>query len=112
MYDFAHPLSDAIEGVTHSICTLEFDVHRPLYDWLVDKLYTGPRPYQYEMGRLNLDYSENYSPSSTTGSCRVGMILACRRLRVSVARAFRLRPSSGSARWWGLHEARAELRWT
>ncbi|GAB5369458.1 hypothetical protein AAMO2058_001406200 [Amorphochlora amoebiformis] len=57
MYDFAHPLSDAIEGITHSICTLEFDVHRPLYDWLVDKLYGSPRPYQYEMGRLNLDHT-------------------------------------------------------
>eukprot|EP00471_Norrisiella_sphaerica_P014272 CAMPEP_0184495716 /NCGR_PEP_ID=MMETSP0113_2-20130426/32135_1 /TAXON_ID=91329 /ORGANISM="Norrisiella sphaerica, Strain BC52" /LENGTH=783 /DNA_ID=CAMNT_0026882029 /DNA_START=246 /DNA_END=2597 /DNA_ORIENTATION=+ len=57
MYDFAHPLSDAIEDITHSICTLEFDVHRPLYDWLVDKLFDGPRPHQYEMGRLNLDYT-------------------------------------------------------
>eukprot|EP00466_Bigelowiella_natans_P003974 jgi/Bigna1/36552/e_gw1.14.178.1 len=57
MYDFAHPLSDAIEDITHSICTLEFDVHRPLYDWLVDKLYPSPRPHQYEMGRLNLDHT-------------------------------------------------------
>jgi len=57
MYDFAHPLSDAIENITHSICTLEFDVHRPLYDWLVDALFPSPRPHQYEMGRLNLDYT-------------------------------------------------------
>ncbi|MFZ5590753.1 MAG: glutamine--tRNA ligase/YqeY domain fusion protein, partial [Bacillota bacterium] len=54
MYDFAHPLSDAIEGITHSICTLEFEDHRPLYDWLLDTLGIKPRPYQYEFARLNL----------------------------------------------------------
>lgn len=54
MYDFAHPLSDAIEGITHSICTLEFEDHRPLYDWLLDTLGIQPRPYQYEFARLNL----------------------------------------------------------
>jgi glutaminyl-tRNA synthetase len=57
LYDFAHPLSDAIEGITHSLCTLEFDVHRPLYDWLVDHLFEAPRPHQYESARLNLDYT-------------------------------------------------------
>ncbi len=57
LYDFAHPLSDAIEGITHSLCTLEFDVHRPLYDWLVDHLFDAPRPHQYESARLNLDYT-------------------------------------------------------
>jgi len=57
LYDFAHPLSDAIEGITHSLCTLEFDVHRPLYDWLVDNLFDAPRPHQYESARLNLDYT-------------------------------------------------------
>lgn len=57
LYDFAHPLSDAIEGITHSLCTLEFDVHRPLYDWLVDALFPAPRPHQYESARLNLDYT-------------------------------------------------------
>ncbi len=57
LYDFAHPLSDAIEGITHSLCTLEFDVHRPLYDWLVDALFPNPRPHQYESARLNLDYT-------------------------------------------------------
>ncbi len=57
LYDFAHPLSDAIEGITHSICTLEFEVHRPLYDWLVDALYPDPRPHQYEFARLFLDYT-------------------------------------------------------
>ncbi|MFT5141648.1 MAG: glutaminyl-tRNA synthetase [Rhodothermales bacterium] len=57
LYDFAHPLSDAIEGITHSLCSLEFEVHRPLYDWLVDALYDAPRPHQYEFARLNLDYT-------------------------------------------------------
>ena len=57
MYDFAHPLSDAIEGVTHSLCTLEFDNNRELYDWLVDRCVEAPRPRQYEFARLNLDYT-------------------------------------------------------
>ena len=54
MYDFAHGLSDAIEGITHSICTLEFDNNRAVYDWLVDNCSTPARPHQYEMARLNL----------------------------------------------------------
>ena len=54
MYDFAHPLSDALENITHSICTLEFEDHRPLYDWFVDNLITGDKPRQYEFARLNL----------------------------------------------------------
>ena len=57
MYDFAHPLSDAIERITHSICTLEYEAHRPLYDWLVDHLITGDKPHQYEFARLNLNYT-------------------------------------------------------
>jgi glutaminyl-tRNA synthetase len=57
MYDFAHPLSDAVEAVTHSICTLEFADHRPLYDWLVEELYPEPRPKQIEFARLNLSYT-------------------------------------------------------
>ncbi|HEV3056600.1 MAG TPA: glutamine--tRNA ligase/YqeY domain fusion protein [Vicinamibacterales bacterium] len=57
MYDFAHPLSDAIEHITHSICTLEFEAHRPLYDWLVDHLIAGDKPRQYEFARLNLNYT-------------------------------------------------------
>jgi glutaminyl-tRNA synthetase len=57
MYDFAHPLSDAVEGVTHSICTLEFENNRAIYDWLLDNLVPEPRPYQYEFARLNLDYT-------------------------------------------------------
>ncbi len=57
MYDFAHPLSDAIENITHSICTLEFENNREIYDWLLDNLFPEPRPHQYEFARLNLDYT-------------------------------------------------------
>ena len=58
MYDYAHPLSDAIEGITHSLCTLEFEDHRPLYDWLVDNVDGLPgRPIQREFARLNLTYT-------------------------------------------------------
>jgi len=58
MYDWAHTLSDYIEGITHSICTLEFEVHRPLYDWILDALeLPEPRPRQYEFARLNLTYT-------------------------------------------------------
>ena len=56
-YDFAHGQSDAIEGVTHSLCTLEFEDHRPLYDWLIENLPVPSRPYQYEFARLNLTYT-------------------------------------------------------
>ncbi len=56
-YDFAHGQSDAIEGVTHSICTLEFEDHRPLYDWLIEHLPVPSRPRQYEFARLNLAYT-------------------------------------------------------
>lgn len=58
MYDYAHCLSDSIEGITHSICTLEFEVHRPLYDWILEQLpIPQPRPHQYEFARLNLSYT-------------------------------------------------------
>ncbi len=57
MYDFTHPLSDAIEGVTHSICTLEFEDHRPLYDWVVEASGIEHKPRQYEFARLNLNYT-------------------------------------------------------
>lgn len=56
MYDYAHGQSDSIENITHSICTLEFDVHRPLYDWFIDKLEIFPS-HQYEFARLNLTYT-------------------------------------------------------
>lgn len=58
MYDFAHCLSDYMEGITHSICTLEFENNRELYDWILDELeLESPRPYQYEFARLNLNYT-------------------------------------------------------
>jgi len=56
-YDFAHGQSDAIEGITHSICTLEFEDHRPLYDWLIENLPVPSRPRQYEFARLNLGHT-------------------------------------------------------
>ncbi len=57
MYDFTHCLSDAIEGITHSLCTLEFEDHRPLYDWFLDQLQTEQHPKQIEFSRLNLEYT-------------------------------------------------------
>lgn len=57
LYDYTHALSDAIEHITHSICTLEFEDHRPLYDWCVENLPVPYRPYQYEFARLNLTYA-------------------------------------------------------
>jgi glutaminyl-tRNA synthetase len=56
-YDYAHPLSDAIEDITHSICTLEFEDHRPLYDWVVEQAGTPHRPQQIEFARLNISYA-------------------------------------------------------
>ncbi|MCK4842761.1 MAG: glutamine--tRNA ligase/YqeY domain fusion protein [Methylococcales bacterium] len=57
MYDFSHCLSDAIENITHSLCTLEFEAHRPLYDWVLDKLKTPSHPQQIEFARLQLEYT-------------------------------------------------------
>ena len=57
MYDFTHPISDALEGVTHSLCTLEFEDHRPLYDWVLDNISIPCHPQQIEFSRLNLQYT-------------------------------------------------------
>ena len=57
IYDFTHGQSDALEGITHSVCTLEFEGHRPLYDWYLDNLSVPAKPTQYEFGRLNLNYT-------------------------------------------------------
>ena len=57
MYDFAHPLSDALEGITHSLCSLEFENHRPLYDWFVDQCSVPAKPRQIEFARLSLNYT-------------------------------------------------------
>lgn len=57
MYDYAHSLNDALEGITHSLCTTEFEAHRPLYDWVVANVPTGCVPRQIEFSRLNLQYT-------------------------------------------------------
>jgi glutaminyl-tRNA synthetase len=57
MYDYTHPISDALEGITHSLCTLEFEDHRPLYDWVLDNIYIPCHPRQIEFSRLNLQYT-------------------------------------------------------
>ncbi|AKO52950.1 glutamate--tRNA ligase [Marinobacter psychrophilus] len=57
MYDFTHPISDALEGITHSLCTLEFEDHRPLYDWVLDNISVPCHPRQIEFARLNLNYT-------------------------------------------------------
>ena len=57
MYDFTHPISDALEGITHSLCTLEFEDHRPLYDWVLDNISIDCHPQQIEFSRLNLQYT-------------------------------------------------------
>ncbi len=115
-YDYAHPLSDAIEGITHSICTLEFENNREIYDWLVDNLIEPPQPLQYEFARLNLDYTvmskrkmlqlvnEGYvsgwdDPRMST----IAGLLAC-------ATRTRRRPSARSARRWA--SPRPTAAWT
>ena len=82
MYDFAHPLSDAIEGITHSLCTLEFEEHRPFYDWLLESLGfpAGERPRQIEFARLNLScarvgrsaYADDLGDAAARVSARSG----------------------------------------
>ncbi len=57
MYDFAHPIQDALEGITHSLCSLEFENHRPLYDWVVDHIGFEKKPHQYEFARLNVTHT-------------------------------------------------------
>lgn len=57
MYDFAHPLQDSIEGITHSLCSIEYADHRPLYDWFLEKLEIKNPPHQYEFSRLNINYT-------------------------------------------------------
>ncbi|MCU7937441.1 MAG: glutamine--tRNA ligase/YqeY domain fusion protein [Candidatus Thiodiazotropha sp. (ex Dulcina madagascariensis)] len=57
MYDYTHPVSDALEGITHSLCTLEFEDHRPLYDWVLDNISVPCHPQQIEFSRLNLEYT-------------------------------------------------------
>jgi glutaminyl-tRNA synthetase len=72
-YDFAHGQSDAIEGITHSICTLEFEDHRPLYDWFINNLGVPSKPHQYEMARLNITHTV-LSKRVLTGLVRGGHV--------------------------------------
>ena len=73
MYDYAHVLTDAMEGITHSLCTLEFEDHRPLYDWVLDNLPVPARPRQIEFSRLNLQCVPRRAspPPATLGQARV-----------------------------------------
>ncbi len=57
LYDYAHPIQDALEGITHSLCSLEFENHRPLYDWVIENIGFEHKPHQYEFARLNLTYT-------------------------------------------------------
>ncbi len=57
LYDYAHPIQDALEGITHSLCSIEFENHRPLYDWVVEHVGFEPRPHQYEFARLNVTHT-------------------------------------------------------
>ena len=71
LYDFAHCLSDYLEGITHSICTLEFEVHRPLYDWILGSLdLPRPLPRQYEFAKLNLGYTIVEQSAGSCNWCR------------------------------------------
>ena len=84
MYDFAHPLSDALERITHSLCTLEFEDHRPLYDWLIEHLPVPSQPQQIEFARLNLTYTvmskrKLLRARARSGTSRAGTTRACRR---------------------------------
>jgi len=72
-YDYAHGQSDAIEGISHSVCTLEFEDHKPLYDWLIDNLPVNARPRQYEFARLNMTYTL-MSKRLLTGLVRQGVV--------------------------------------
>ena len=92
-YDFAHGQSDAIEGITHSICTLEFEDHRPLYDWFLDNLPVPSRPHQYEFARLNISHTvlpSACSPSWCAAAMSpAGTTRACRRWRACAGAACR-----------------------
>ena len=102
MYDFTHPISDALEGITHSLCTLEFEDHRPLYDWVLDNISIDCHPQQIEFSRLNLEYTVMSKRKLTQlvdeglmrrGTCRTGMTRACRPSPGCAAEAIRRRQS-------------------
>ena len=101
MYDCAHGQSDSIEGITHSLCTLEFEDHRPLYDWFLEQLEIY-RPRQIEFARLNLTYTvmskrKLLRAGAARASSTAGTIRACRRSPACAAAATRRRRSAPSA---------------
>ena len=57
LYDYAHPIQDALEGITHSLCSIEFENHRPLYDWVIENIGFEKRPHQWEFARLNVTHT-------------------------------------------------------
>ena len=81
MYDFAHPIEDMLEGITHSLCSLEFEDHRPLYDWVVDNVDGPCKPRQIEFARLGIDHTVMSKESCglwwKTVTCPAGMIPEC-----------------------------------
>ena len=115
-YDFAHGQSDAIEGITHSICTLEFEDHRPLYDWFLDNLPVPSRPHQYEFARLNLTYTvlskrvltdagarrarERLGRSAHADAGRACAAAACRRRRCATSSGASASPRPTASSTW------------
>ena len=102
-YDFAHGQEDAIEGVTHSICTLEFEDHRPLYEWFIEHLPVPHTPRQIEFARLNTSYTiTSKRKLKAAGGCeggrRAGMTRECPRLQGCAEEAIRPRRSVISVR--------------
>ena len=102
MYDYAHPLSDAIERITHSICTLEYEDHRPLYDWLVDHLIEGDKPHQYRVRAAEPELhgdeqAQAAAARAAEASSRAGTIRGCRRSAAFAAAATRRKRSAISA---------------
>ena len=96
-YDFAHGQTDAIEGITHSLCTLEFEDHRPLYDWLIESLPVPAQPRQYEFSRLNMTHTVLSKRLLTQlveeGRYPAGTIRGCRRCPVCDDVVYRRRQS-------------------
>ena len=116
MYDWAHGISDAIEGVTHSLCTLEFEDHRPLYDWFLDNIPAPCHPRQIEFARGNLDYtvmSKRKLRQLVEGRTRVGLGRPAFTYVGGVTQAWVLHPSPFvlSGRKWVFRNHKASSPW-
>ncbi len=92
MYDFAHPIEDALEGITHSLCSLEFEAHRPLYDWVIENISAPCKPRQIEFARLGINNTVMRRTTSAAGTTR-----ECRRSAVCADAAIRRSPSVRSS---------------